>query len=345
MGENGLRLSPSHIHSSPQATQHPPSSHHPPHSIVNGAFPSSSEYYPPPSHPPPQAPGLISIPESSQLLFATGTGLTPEQDIEIAQAQVASRTGLNPAPPIPHPASTPPGESSARKRCASEIDVERPVKALKAEPQDDLLYNSTQPLHIHTLQSPPPSRPPTPSSAQAGFVFTPIKTPPHSQPTPYPPSSASSSISSPHSIHSQNLAAASAPDLAKVTSPVFPPLRSAWSESVVPTIGGQSRHSHSLSTGSITTPSSSGATTGASSPVSHTNASSSTSATSTAHPSPPRFSAGVNGRINGRMTRSGSIGTLGSHPFTYSYPQSVWSDNVAKRGDAATGSFASSCAP
>ncbi|KAK1222682.1 hypothetical protein PQX77_014468 [Marasmius sp. AFHP31] len=349
MGENGLKLSPSHVHSSPHAMPHPPPSHPPPHSIANtsSAFPAtSSEYYPPPPHPPPQAPGLVSIPESSQLLFATGTVIaTPDQDIEITQAQVTPRSGSTQAPPIPHTASTPPGqESSARKRCASEIDVERPIKALKSEPQEELLY--TQPLHIHTLQSPPPSRPPTPSSAQTGFVFNPIKTPPQGTAYPPPPSSASSmssTMSSPHSIHSHNLAAASAPDLvagAKVSSPVFPPLRSAWSESVVPTINGQSRHSHSLSTGSITTPSSSGVTTGASSPVSHTSTGSST--TGTAHPSPPRFSAGINGRINGRMTRSGSIGTLGSHPFTYSYPQSAWSDNVAKRGDSSMGSLVSS---
>ncbi|KAL0058944.1 hypothetical protein AAF712_014347 [Marasmius tenuissimus] len=348
MGENGLKLSPSHVHSSPHAMPHPPPSHPPPHSMANtsGAFPAtSSEYYPPPPHPPPQAPGLVSIPESSQLLFATGTVITtPDQDIEITQAQVTPRSGSTQAPPIPHTASTPPGqESSARKRCASDIDIERPIKALKAEPLDDILY--TQPLHIQTLQSPPPSRPPTPSSAQTGYLFN-LKTPPQGTAYPPPPSSASSmssSMSSPHSIHSHNLAAASAPDLvagAKVTSPVFPPLRSAWSESVVPTINGQSRHSHSLSTGSITTPSSSGVTTGASSPVSHTSTGSST--TGTAHPSPPRFSAGVNGRINGRMTRSGSIGTLGSHPFTYSYPQSVWSDNVAKRGDSSMGSLVSS---
>ncbi|KAG7092642.1 hypothetical protein E1B28_008982 [Marasmius oreades] len=318
VGENGVTLSPS-SHSPPHQVSHATPLHSFPHLLSQTpVFTTNSEYYPP-SHPQ-QAPILIPIPESSQLIFSTGTGVTPDPDVNVPLPLSGSVQGGTSIPPsLSHTsASTPPGQESSRKRCASEIDVGRPIKALKAEPQEDLLYNTSQPgvppKHANTLQSPPPSRPTTPPSVQTAFVFNPVKTPPHSQTTPYPPSTPSS-----QSSYGYNSATVSTPDLtAKVTAPVFP--RSAWSESVVPTIGGQSRHSHSLSTGSITTPSSSGAGTGGSSPVSHTGSTSSASATTAVQTSPSRFSAGVNGRINGRMTRSGSIGTLGTHPFTYTYP-------------------------
>ncbi|KAF9265555.1 hypothetical protein L218DRAFT_997507 [Marasmius fiardii PR-910] len=376
VGEIGVTLSSpphSHSHSPPRQLPHPtPSSHSSPHTLSQApVFTANPDYYVSPPHPQ-QAPVLVPIPESSQLVFSTGAGVTPDPDVNVpvslsASVQAGSSLPLSTSTTLPPslshaPSSTPPGqESSARKRCASEIEVARPIKALKAEPQEDLLFNTSQsivsPKHANTLQSPPPSRPASPGSAQTAFIFNPVKTPPH-QTTSYPPSSTPSSVSSPHSSYGFNPAAASAPDLAtgaaKVTTPVFPPLRSAWSESVVPTIGGQSRHSHSLSTGSITTTSSSGAGTGANSPVSHTGPVS--NAPTTAQSSPSRFSAGVSGRINGRMTRSGSIGTLGTHPFTYTYPSpsQLQQPGIAPtRGDTAaalggsggTGSSSSSSVP
>ncbi|KAI3600038.1 hypothetical protein WG66_011086 [Moniliophthora roreri] len=232
------------------------------------AFPEMSggspEFYPPPGT------SLVPIPETTPLIFPAGN--TPTSDIDIS-------------PIIPVPTTTTPPDST-RKRCASEIEAERPIKALKSEPQDESLYplqTATNP-HIHALQSPPPSRPPTPPR---NFVFNPVK----SQQQPI--------------ANYQAYGATSAPPLDLAPTPIFPTLRSSWSESVVPT-----RHSHSLSTGSINV-------TGNRANLGHGFA------------KPP---------VNGRMTRSGSIG---AHPFTYSYPQphtqqAAWS-NVNSNADGERG--------
>ncbi|KAK7054722.1 hypothetical protein VNI00_003185 [Paramarasmius palmivorus] len=216
---------------------------------IGGSSPAiggSPEYYPP------SGTSLVPIPETSSLVFSAGN--TPTSDIDIS-----------PIIPI-QPVGTPP--DSTRKRCASEIEAERPIKALKSEPQDEVLYPA-QNAHIHSLQSPPPSRPPTPTR---NFVFNPVK-----QQQSQPP------------ITNYPAYATSAPplDLAPKT-PIFPTLRSSWSESVVHT-----RHSHSLSTGSINIAGN------------RTNLGNG-------------FAKSGNPPLNGRMNRSGSIG---AHPFTYTYPQ------------------------
>jgi len=199
----------------------------------------------PPNHVPPP----VAVPDAVQQVYP---------------AQVDMQSSL-PTPP------------DSRKRCLSDFDEQRPLKSLKAEPQDDLplshndMYAPIIPkvptFHdLQSLQSAPPSQPTSP------FVFNPVKS--YSR-TPYPDTPSSDSIG-------------------KAAPPSFPPFRSAWSESVVPT-----RHSHSLSTGSITIPPS---------------RSSSDPNFSTKVPTP------VPG-VNGRMARSGSIGGTFTHPFTFPYTQ------------------------
>jgi hypothetical protein len=177
--------------------------------------------------------------------------------------------------------------SDSRKRCFSGFDGQRPLKSLKSEPQDDIpicnheMYASVLPKvpTFHDLQSL--------QTAQASpFIFNPVKQ--YARPQ-YPES----------------------PPSDKGQSPAFPPFRTAWSESVVPT-----RHSHSLSTGSITVPSS--------------RSSADVSAKATPVPG-----------VNGRMARSGSISGTFTHPFTFPYTQPfvevpVW---PGSRTESETASF------
>ncbi|KIK57674.1 hypothetical protein GYMLUDRAFT_45838 [Collybiopsis luxurians FD-317 M1] len=164
-----------------------------------------------------------------------------------------------------------------RKRCVSEIASEeialdksipeRRVK-LKTEPQDDLPVPSianpypsaSEVSHIHALQSPPLSRPSSPSTF--GYSAKPVTTYP-------PPALPPSTMVIPPS------------------APQIPPLRSTRSDSVVPT-----RHTHSMSTGSINVPSP-------------------TRATLDTRPLQPV--------VPGRMTRSGSIGGTFVSPFTFKH--------------------------
>ncbi|KAK0210865.1 hypothetical protein DFS33DRAFT_1371206 [Desarmillaria ectypa] len=119
------------------------------------------------------------------------------------------------------------GAEERRKRCASALEEERPVKSLKAEPQDNTPLFTTPsaslPYHVNSLpQSPPPSRPASPP-----FTFTAGKQ------QPLPPN--------------YNVYTGSADlFLSSPTQPSLPPHRTSWSESIVPT-----RHSHSLSTSAI----------------------------------------------------------------------------------------------
>ncbi|KAJ3863484.1 hypothetical protein EV359DRAFT_82338 [Lentinula novae-zelandiae] len=177
-----------------------------------------------------------------------------------------------------------------RKRCVTDTDAERRVK-FKIEPQDDPsppsssnVYPSVNDIsHIHALQSPPPSRPATPPSGHH-FVFNPVK--PISK---YP-----------------SIANASVQSVDNTPVPKFPPLRSVWSESVVPT-----RHSHSMSTGSISAR-----------PVADTSL------------PPTAVSQPV---IPGRMNRSGSIGGAFVHPFTFAYGQAAppqWQSSSASHPPA-----------
>ena len=161
-------------------------------------------------------------------------------------------------PPMEHVPITDTGHlsvSESRKRCASELEVHRTVKALKREPQDDApLISSIQDASILAaitppfvspyattmsppsavmLASQPPSRPPTPPNFTSSNSFTNIK--PQMQgtsfPTFIPPTTA------PSLVHSTSMPA----------PPVLPPFtHSPWSDPG-PIIS--SRHQHSLSSG------------------------------------------------------------------------------------------------
>ncbi|KAG5647279.1 hypothetical protein DXG03_000815 [Asterophora parasitica] len=136
----------------------------------------------------------------------------------------------------------------SRKRCASELEEHRSVKAPKREPQDDIPLTppaaSTPPFAVGgiTLPSvpiksqPASSRPPTPPTTFSSHrPFNPMKLPLPPTPTHFdlfPPQAAATTV----------VAAPAVPSS-------FPGLHSSWSDSVVPT-----RHHHSLSAGSIILP-------------------------------------------------------------------------------------------
>lgn len=108
----------------------------------------------------------------------------------------------------------PAGDDNPRKRCASPVAPGRPMKALKAEPQDLVLPNNGGLYTPRPTASAPITRPPSP------YRFNPGSTPGFPQMAPDNP--------------------------LFVLGPSFVPIRG-WSD---PNI---SRHNHSLSTGSIAT--------------------------------------------------------------------------------------------
>ncbi|CAA7271555.1 unnamed protein product [Cyclocybe aegerita] len=228
----------------------------------------------------------------------------------------------------------------SRKRCASDLEEHRTVKALKREPQEDAplsLSISEGPLisagasafaaavppapvsfplmqSSYGSQSRPPSRPPSPPATfSARNSFSSMK----------PPTSASTTFSFPSGI-----VPTSAPHLPGTLpltgTPIqagFPPLpHSSWSDPVVPS---SSRHHHSLSAGSITAPIVGTSAAAAAVPP---------AALPNALPQPLTVpSNAVASSISppiGRMSRSGSIsGTNFKNPYaSLAYPDStgVW---------------------
>ncbi|KDR73502.1 hypothetical protein GALMADRAFT_227953 [Galerina marginata CBS 339.88] len=225
----------------------------------------------------------------------------------------------------------------SRKRCASELEEHRTVKALKREPQDDapLTLNVTEvpiipaagvtfvppqlpPVTYPVVQTPlsvaptprPPSRPPTPPSAfAANNSFGTIKqqNPITAAFTAFLPATSSSSVHSSLSLPMSGPAA----------SLSFPPLpHSSWSDPVVPT-----RHHHSLSAGSISGPL---PVLTASSPSTHSNSVFPPSALPPPLAQPPTVpSNGAASTISqplGRMSRSGSISGTNFRNSYSSYP-------------------------
>ncbi|KAG6833696.1 hypothetical protein H0H87_002893 [Tephrocybe sp. NHM501043] len=132
-----------------------------------------------------------------------------------------------------------------RKRCASELEQTRIVKAPKREPQDDAGVSLHTPPAVLTpsfnfaIQHPPTlvkpqtssSRPPTPPtsfSPHGPFSPTQPATFPLSTP-PIPQVDFAATLTTPTTV-----------------APTFPGIHTSWSDSVVPT-----RHHHSLSSGSL----------------------------------------------------------------------------------------------
>jgi hypothetical protein len=175
----------------------------------------------------------------------------------------------------------------SRKRCASALDAERPLKSLKSEPLED----------AGPMYPPPPGPPPSTggstSSESTGFVFN----PPRRRPS-------SGTVVSPYSS-----SGATSPDMMDITGsqmpssmisqPSFPLMRNSWSDSVV------TRHAHSSSTGSI-----------ASSAL--PNASMLGKYTSSA--------VNGAAETIGRMSRSGSITGNFNNPFPGAFPQASFQD-------------------
>ena len=239
-----------------------------------------------------------------------------------------------------------PLSDQSRKRCASELEGHRTVKAMKREPQDDIplslainegnhlpaaatafavppiappvVFPVMQPLISPMSQSRPPSRPPTPPSAFATHnSFSSIK-----QQTPltvtFPPFVAGST--------SGPLTPLPLPT--NIIPPIFPTLHSSWSDPVVPA----TRHQHSLSAGSIT-----GSLVNLTSlPTTLLNTVSPSIAPPQPITAPLKPTTSVIGPPIGRMSRSGSInGTTSKSPyapFTYQdgYPDSsAWHPKIS----------------
>ena len=158
--------------------------------------------------------------------------------------------------------------SESRKRCASELEEHRTVKAMKREPQDDIplslpinevnhlpaaatafavtpiappvVFPVMQPPIPAMSQSRPPSRPSTPPSAfTTNNSFTTSKQ--QAPMTPAFPTFVAASTPGPLTP---------LPLPTNVIPPTFPPHHSSWSDSVV----SNTRHQHSLSAGSVTGP-------------------------------------------------------------------------------------------
>lgn len=166
-------------------------------------------------------------------------------------------------PPMEHVLITDTGHlsvSESRKRCASELEVHRTVKALKREPQDDApLISSIQDASILAAITPPFVNPFATSMSPPAVVLPPSQ-PPSRPPTPpnFPSSNAFANIKPqmPGTAFPSFIPPTTAPLLVHSTSmpapPVVPPFNhSPWSDPG-PIIS--SRHQHSLSSGANNVP-------------------------------------------------------------------------------------------
>ncbi|KAG5638281.1 hypothetical protein H0H81_000927 [Sphagnurus paluster] len=215
-----------------------------------------------------------------------------------------------------------------RKRCASELEEHRSVKAPKREPQDDIplipFGDTTStvattpfpaapiPLPGVSIKSQPASsRPPTPPTFSPHGPFSSLVKGSTPNGFPFPPS-ASSSVEF-------------APSLTTTIStmtPTFPGMHGSWSDSVVPT-----RHHHSLSAGSL-----SGSILPQTPPV----VSNSMVDPFTTAQSPLQAIPSIPTTISppiGRMSRSGSINGIPA-PFSFGFMEATttsWSNGLGKR--------------
>ena len=218
-----------------------------------------------------------------------------EQPIGLAHPAVRSMEPLG-SEPIQQVVS-----DQSRKRCASELEEHRNVKAMKREPQDEkpLSFPTNEANHLPAAATAFPVTPVT-----APVVF-PVMQPPISTIKPQTPLTAS---------FPTFVAGSTSGPLTPLTNPtnvippIFPPLRSSWSDSATTT----SCHQHSLSAGSIIVNQ-------PPLPTTHLNSVPSSIPQlslpkSTAVPMKPTTS--VNGSPVGRMSRSVSInGTNFKNPY------------------------------
>jgi hypothetical protein len=232
-----------------------------------------------------------------------------------------------------------PASDQSRKRCASELEGEhRNVKAMKREPQDDILLSLTTkevnhlPAAATTFavppvappvvfpviqslmpQSGPLSRPPTPPSVFAAHnSFTTIK-----QQTPLMGTSFPTFVAGPTSMPMTSLSLPT-----NVIPPTFPSLHHSWSD---PTT---TRHQHSLSAGSVT-----GLVNQPSMPTTHLNTLSPSIPLPTVPQSttvPVKTTTSIIGSPIGGMSRSESInGTTLKNPYASFVYQDGYSNSSA----------------
>ncbi|KAF5380839.1 hypothetical protein D9615_004068 [Tricholomella constricta] len=249
-----------------------------------------------------QSPGiLVHEPKESPLSFPPSTIPSTSAPMDVT---VADHLGI-----LDH----------SRKRCASELEEHRSVKAPKREPQDDV------PLNIPFSDTPPAvTTPPFPVTGIALPVI-PIKPQPAPSRPPTPPTKFS-----PHGPFSSVKPPSAAPNFStfppgqvdfapnlttplNVVPPSFPGLHTSWSDSVVPT-----RHHHSLSAGSLSgtmlpqTPplgTNSMVDPFSTAPLQHTSLQTMPGTSAPTTISPPI----------GRMSRSGSINGTFSSSYGYGY--------------------------
>lgn len=156
-----------------------------------------------------------------------------EQPIGLVHPAVRSMESLGPEP-------IQQVSDQSRKRCASELEEHRSVKAMKREPQDDkpLSFPTNEVNHLPAAAN---AFPVPPVAAPVAF---PVMQPPISTIKQQTPLTASFPTFVAGSTSGQ-LAPLTNPT--NVIPPIFPPLRSSWSDPVTST----SCHQHSLSAGSI----------------------------------------------------------------------------------------------
>ena len=209
-----------------------------------------------------------------------------------------------------------PVSDQSRKRCASELEEHRTVKAMKMkrEPQDDkpLSFPTNEVNHLPAASTAFPV-PPVAAPVVFPVMQQPISTIKQQAPlTATFPTFVAGSTSGP-------LTPLTNPT--NVIPPVFPPLRSSWSDPVTTTC-----HQHSLSAGSITGP----LVNQPPLPTAHLNTVSPTVPLLTLPQSttvPIKPTTSVKGPPIGRMSRSGSInGTNFKNPYASFAYQDVHSD-------------------
>lgn len=224
--------------------------------------------------------------------------------------------------------------SESRKRCASELEEHRIVKALKREPQDDApLISSIQDATVHAVLSPPFSAVPQSVTFTPPSTVAPPSQPPSRPPTPpaFPPATSFVSVKpqAPRtSSYPPFIPPTNAPVLIHSTSMPSPPVAVApppfphsWSDPL-PT-----RHHQSLSSGSVSVPHISQTPLAA---PSYSSTIIPTSLPLPPHSVPSNAASSAMTPAVGRMSRSGSIsGTNFRNPYsTFPYANDPYSDRA-----------------